>query len=75
VTFFWPFFADYWIIDLDLDKDYRYAVVGEPDRKYLWIISRTPQLDDVTYRQILERISEGDTIWGGSPRPRKYQHH
>jgi apolipoprotein D and lipocalin family protein len=56
VTFFWPFFADYWIIDLD--KDYRYAVVGEPDRKYLWIISRTPRLDAAEYQQLLKRIGE-----------------
>jgi apolipoprotein D and lipocalin family protein len=55
VTFFWPFYADYWIIDLD--PDYRYAVVGEPDRKYLWIISRTPQLDPQTYDTILRHIA------------------
>lgn len=34
--------ADYWVIQLA--SDYRYAVVGEPSRKYLWILSRTPQL-------------------------------
>jgi len=42
VSFFWPFKADYWVIGLD--PDYRWAVVGNPDRKYLWILSRTPQL-------------------------------
>jgi apolipoprotein D and lipocalin family protein len=56
MTFFWPFFADYWIIDLD--KDYRYAVVGEPDRKYLWIISRTPRLDMGMYQELLKHITE-----------------
>jgi len=56
VTFFWPFFADYWIIDLD--KDYRYAVVGEHDRKYLWIISRSAQLDASTYDEILHHITD-----------------
>ena len=56
VTFFWPFYADYWIIDLD--KDYRYAVVGEPERKYLWILSRTPQLGADTYQHILKAIEE-----------------
>jgi len=54
VTFFWPFYGDYWIIDLD--KDYRYAVVGEPSRKYLWILSRTPALDDETYARIIQKI-------------------
>lgn len=52
VTFFWPFSADYWIIDLD--KDYNYAVVGTPNRKYLWILSRTPQMDEKLYSQLLE---------------------
>jgi apolipoprotein D and lipocalin family protein len=40
-----------------LDPDYKYAVVGEPDRKYLWILSRTPALDDSTYRKILDQIA------------------
>jgi apolipoprotein D and lipocalin family protein len=42
VSFFWPFQADYWV--LGLDSDYRWAVVGNPNRKYLWLLSRTPQL-------------------------------
>ena len=52
---FLPFvWGDYWIIDLA--SDYSYAVVGEPERKYLWILSRKPALPDATYRGILERI-------------------
>jgi apolipoprotein D and lipocalin family protein len=35
--------ANYWVIQLA--DDYRYAVIGEPSRQYLWILSRTPQLD------------------------------
>jgi apolipoprotein D and lipocalin family protein len=54
VTFFWPFSGDYWI--LELDPDYQYAVVGEPNRKYLWILSRTPQIDHEVYSKILDRI-------------------
>jgi apolipoprotein D and lipocalin family protein len=54
VTFFWPFYGDYWVIGLD--ADYRWAIVGHPDRKYLWILSRTPKLDEATYRDILDRI-------------------
>lgn len=42
VSFFWPFKADYWIVGLD--ADYRWAMVGNPNRKYLWLLSRTPQL-------------------------------
>lgn len=53
VTFFWPFYGNYWIIDLD--PDYRWAVVGEPKREYLWILSRQPTLDAAVYEGILER--------------------
>lgn len=53
VTFFWPFSGNYWIIDLD--PDYRWAVVGEPDRKYLWILSREPELAEPVLAQILDR--------------------
>ncbi|MBZ5544262.1 MAG: lipocalin family protein [Acidobacteriia bacterium] len=54
VSFFWPFWGDYWIIDLD--PGYRYAVVGHPKRKYLWILSRTPEMDGTTYEEIVEQI-------------------
>lgn len=56
VYFFFPFGAPYWI--LDLDEDYRYAVVGEPTRQFLWVLSRTPTLDAQTYHGILQRLSE-----------------
>lgn len=56
VQFQWPFAGDYWI--LVLNSFYEYAVVGEPSRKYLWILSRTPKLDKGTYRGILHRIEE-----------------
>lgn len=42
VSFFWPFSADYWVIGLD--SEYRWAVVGNPNRKYLWILSRSHEL-------------------------------
>lgn len=58
VRFFWPFHGSYWIIDLD--PDYRWAVVGHPDRKYLWILSRTPQMDPATYDAILGRLRAQD---------------
>jgi apolipoprotein D and lipocalin family protein len=56
VQFFWPFRGKYWIIDLA--EDYSYAVVGHPNRKYLWILSRTPQMDENVYQQIVARIVE-----------------
>ncbi len=54
VRFFWPFWGRYWIIDLD--PEYRWAVVGHPNRSYLWILARTPTLDDPLYDEILDRI-------------------
>jgi len=55
VTFFWPFWGAYWIIDLD--PDYRWAVVGHPSRNYLWILSRTRTLDETLYQQIVARLT------------------
>ncbi len=56
VSFFGPFWGKYWIIDLD--PDYQWAVVGEPKRKYLWILGRTPSMDDGIYEQILARLPD-----------------
>ena len=56
VSFFGPFWGDYWIIDLG--PDYEYAVVGHPSRDYLWILSRTPALDERTYQGILNRLQK-----------------
>jgi apolipoprotein D and lipocalin family protein len=53
VRFFWPFSGDYWI--LDLDPEYRTALVGTPDRRYLWILSRAPALSGETYEQLLTK--------------------
>ncbi|TJZ74788.1 lipocalin family protein [Chitiniphilus eburneus] len=44
VSFFWPFKADYWVIGLD--PQYRWAVVGNPSRKNLWVLARTPRLPE-----------------------------
>lgn len=56
VSFFWIFYADY--IVMELDEDYQWAVVGSKSDKYLWILSRTPQLDKVVYDDLLERIEK-----------------
>jgi apolipoprotein D and lipocalin family protein len=54
-----PFvWGDYQIIELA--PDYSHALVGEPGRKYLWILSRTPRMDEAAYRRLSERAaSEG----------------
>ncbi|MDP1829182.1 MAG: lipocalin family protein [Archangium sp.] len=51
VSFFRPFWGDYWVIQLD--PEYRYAVVGHPGRDYLWILSRTPTVDEAVYEGIV----------------------
>ena len=56
VWFFWPFKGNYWIIDLD--DNYQWAVVGEPSRKYLWVLSRTPKMEESLYRQITEKLPQ-----------------
>ncbi|KIG19592.1 outer membrane lipoprotein [Enhygromyxa salina] len=54
VSFFWPFWGDYWIIDLG--PEYEYAVVGHPTREYLWILSREPAMSPELYDAILARL-------------------
>ncbi|PND39253.1 hypothetical protein C1O66_18110 [Paucibacter aquatile] len=53
VTFFWPFYGNYWV--LDLDPDYQQVLVGEPSRKYGWILSRTPQMDEAKLQALLDK--------------------
>ncbi len=55
VQFFWPFKGDYWIIELD-EENYSYAVVGHPNRKYLWILAREPVMDASLYASLIEKI-------------------
>ncbi|MGC9342338.1 MAG: lipocalin family protein [Bacteroidales bacterium] len=56
VQFFWPFRADYWI--LEIDPDYQYAAIGGPSRTYAWILSRTPDLDEEIINSLLELLKE-----------------
>lgn len=54
VVFFWPFGADYLILELDT-VNYQYALVGSSSDKYLWILCRTPQMDQDTYSMLVEK--------------------
>ena len=56
VSFFGPFYSDYYI--LDLAPDYSYSVVGSSSPKYLWILSRTPQLKPQTKEEILTNLQQ-----------------
>jgi apolipoprotein D and lipocalin family protein len=56
VSFFWPFRGDYWI--LELGPSYEYVVVGAPNREYLWILARFPEMSAEQYQAILERTGQ-----------------
>lgn len=58
VSFFRPFYGNYWI--LMLDSDYTYAVIGDPSREYFWILSRTKILAPHIVQNILNKLPE----WG-----------
>jgi apolipoprotein D and lipocalin family protein len=46
--------GDYWVIDLD--PQYQVAAVSDPKREYLWVLSRTPQLDKKVFEDLLQRL-------------------
>ncbi len=51
VYFFWPFGGEYLI--LDLDENYQQVLIGSSSKKYLWILSRTPRMDDSVYTNLV----------------------
>ena len=56
VQFFWPLRFPYMVIDLA--DDYSYTVIGVPNRNYLWIMAREPQIESTVYEQIITRLEE-----------------
>lgn len=56
VSFFWIFYADYFI--LELDENYQWAVIGSKSDDYLWILSRTPQIETSLYDNLIQKISK-----------------
>lgn len=48
-----PVTGDYWV--LFIDDAYHYALIGQPSRNYLWILCRSPHLDDEIYNQLAEK--------------------
>lgn len=55
VSFFWIFYGDYFV--LELDENYQWAVIGSSSDKYLWILSRTPQMDPILYQRLLDGLT------------------
>lgn len=56
VQFFWPFTGDYWV--LMLDPGYEWAVVGSPDRRTLWILSRRPEMSQVILDELGRQMAQ-----------------
>jgi len=56
VTFFWPFSGNYYIISLD--ENYSHVLVGDPSRKYLWVLSRSKELDNAVYSRLMDQAKE-----------------
>jgi len=48
--------GDYWVVDID--SQYQLAAVSDPRREYLWVLSRTPQLDPKVYADLLQRLKQ-----------------
>ena len=54
MQFFWPFKMPFLIIDLA--EDYSHTVIGYPNRNYVWIMARKPQMTDETYARIIKKL-------------------
>jgi apolipoprotein D and lipocalin family protein len=54
VSFFGPFYGSYIVFDLD-QVGYQYALISGPDKSYLWILSRTPQLDPAVSTRLIAK--------------------
>lgn len=70
VSFFGPFEGDYWIIGLA--PDYSWALVGEPEGRYLWILARTPRISPQLRAELIERLvglgyETGALVWVEQP--------
>ena len=56
VQFFWPFSGHYWVIALD--TEYQYAVVGHPSLKYLWVLSRSQNMEPQLFEKLIHKIEQ-----------------
>ncbi len=57
VSFFGPFYGSYIIFELD-QKAYQYAFVTGPNKNYLWLLARTPTLDERIFSSFLEKVND-----------------
>jgi apolipoprotein D and lipocalin family protein len=56
VSFFGPFYGSYVVFDLDREH-YSYALVCGPDRSYLWLLARSPQIDDNLKKRLVDKAA------------------
>jgi len=56
VSFFKPFYGDYYI--MELDEDYQWVLVGSPSRDYLWILARTPQISEELITELSKKAED-----------------
>jgi apolipoprotein D and lipocalin family protein len=61
VTFFWPFYGDYWV--LDHDDNYQWSIVGEPSGRYLWVLSRSAHPADDVRQMLRQRVASLGYDW------------
>jgi apolipoprotein D and lipocalin family protein len=61
VSFFGPFYGDYWV--LDRDADYRWSIVGEPSGRYLWMLTRDAKPDAATAALLKARVQQLGYDW------------
>lgn len=54
VSFFGPFYGSYIVFDLDREK-YAYSLISGPDRNNLWLLSRTPTMDEATKKRLVDQ--------------------
>jgi len=54
VSFFWIFYADYFVLELD-EENYQYAMIGSSSDKYFWILCRTPQMNESVYNMLIDK--------------------
>lgn len=70
VSFFGPFWADYWV--LDRSEDYAWSIVGEPEGRYLWILTRDREMTPARRAAFEQRITElgyrpAELVWAPQP--------
>jgi len=61
VSFFGPFYGDYWI--LDHDDQYQWAIIGEPSGRYLWVLTRTPRPSEAEKAALRQRVEHMGYDW------------